>query len=130
MEPKRLIDSKYTYTKSSDIYSFGVLMWEISSGYPPFKDHDDERSLICHISNGNRETTISDTPIEYENLYKVCWNQEPEQRPVISEILDKFKMMGFKNTGNKSINGMYLNIFCVLLFIYYNIYINKRILYL
>src|SRR2546430_1224529 len=38
MEPKRTLDPKFPYTKSSDIYSLGVLMWEISSGYPPFKE--------------------------------------------------------------------------------------------
>ena len=32
MEPNRILDPKFRYTKSSDIYSFGVLMWEISSG--------------------------------------------------------------------------------------------------
>jgi serine/threonine protein kinase len=111
MEPKRIIYPNYLYTKSSDIYSFGVLMWEISSGYPPFKDSDDKFALGVSINNGNREITIPGTPMEYENLYKNCWNQEPKQRPTINKVLNEFKMMSFKNTGNKSINGIYLNTF-------------------
>ncbi|UZO08511.1 uncharacterized protein OCT59_028765 [Rhizophagus irregularis] len=50
MEPKCLIDPNFPYTKSSDIYSFGVLMWEISSGYPPFKDNDNIVALAISIN--------------------------------------------------------------------------------
>ncbi|CAB5156950.1 unnamed protein product [Rhizophagus irregularis] len=100
MEPKRIFDQNFPYTKSSDIYSFGVLMWEISSGYPPFKDSDDKVALGFAINNGTREITIPGTPIEYENLYKNCWNQEPGKRPVIYEILNEFKRM---NVGIESI---------------------------
>ncbi|GBC52681.2 kinase-like domain-containing protein [Rhizophagus irregularis DAOM 181602=DAOM 197198] len=97
MEPKRFIDPKFPYAKSSDIYSFGVLMWEISSGYPPFKENDNKIALAVSISNGAREITITGTPKEYENLYKKCWKREPEQRPTINEILDEFERMGFGN---------------------------------
>ncbi|RGB22418.1 kinase-like domain-containing protein [Rhizophagus diaphanus] len=90
-------DLKFPYAEPSDIYSFGVLMWEISSGYPPFKDNDNKIALAVSISNGVREVTIPDTPKEYENLYKNCWNQEPEQRPTINEILNEFERMGFGN---------------------------------
>ncbi|RGB24585.1 kinase-like domain-containing protein, partial [Rhizophagus diaphanus] len=87
MEPKRLIDQNFPYTKSSDIYSFGVLMWEISSGYPPFKDNDNIVALIMSINAGTREGTIPGTPEEYEILYKNCWNKVPEERPTINKIL-------------------------------------------
>ncbi|CAB4426456.1 unnamed protein product [Rhizophagus irregularis] len=93
MEPKRILDLSFPYTKSSDIYSFGVLMWEISSGFPPFKNSDNIFVLGFAINGGTRETVIPDTPIEYEELYKKCWRQEPEQRPVISEVLNEFKRM-------------------------------------
>ncbi len=96
MEPKRILDPKFPYTKSSDIYSYGVLMWEISSGYPPFKDiirNNNMISLAIDINNGVREVTIPDTPKDYEELYKKCWNQEPEQRPTIKQVLEEFSKM-------------------------------------
>ncbi|CAI2170833.1 15749_t:CDS:2 [Funneliformis geosporum] len=41
IEPQILINREFQYIKLSDIYSYGVLMWEISSGCPPFKEcHD------------------------------------------------------------------------------------------
>src|ERR1043166_9839426 len=41
------------YTFASDVYSVAMLMWEISSGRPPFSDHNyDILSLVTHVVNG------------------------------------------------------------------------------
>jgi serine/threonine protein kinase len=40
------------YTFASDIYSFGMLMWEISSGRPPFSNYKHDYDLAMNIING------------------------------------------------------------------------------
>ncbi|CAI2202059.1 15235_t:CDS:1, partial [Funneliformis geosporum] len=40
------------YTLSSDIYSFGVIMAEYSTGNPPFYDKNHDVSLALDICNG------------------------------------------------------------------------------
>ncbi len=47
-------------------------MWQISSGYRPFKNKglDYDVKLSIAILNGLREEIIDETPIEYSNLYK------------------------------------------------------------
>ncbi|PKC71108.1 hypothetical protein RhiirA1_498334 [Rhizophagus irregularis] len=92
-----MLDRNFLYIKSSDIYSFGVLMWQISSGCPPFSDNNNHIELGISIHNGVRERTVPGTPIEYEKLYKNCWGQEPEQRPTIDEIVNEFKKMDSRN---------------------------------
>ncbi|CAI2166207.1 2344_t:CDS:2, partial [Funneliformis geosporum] len=111
MEPQILTDQSFQYIKASDIYSYGILMWEISSGYPPFEDkYNNNQDLIIDITcHKVRETTIPNTPDDYEKLYKKCWKQEPEQRPNIKEVLQKFLKMGFgkkidNDTAEKTIN--------------------------
>ncbi|CAB4396319.1 unnamed protein product [Rhizophagus irregularis] len=100
MGPERLKnpESPSPYTKSSDIYSFGVLMWEISSGHPPFEHFDDKWALAYSIvNNNNREKLVPNTPEKYEELYTKCWSQEPRLRPMINEVLDEFERMDFGN---------------------------------
>ena len=60
----------YSLNEKSDVYSIGVLLWELSSGKQPFyTEKQNNIGLICNISQGRRETTIPDTPADYANLY-------------------------------------------------------------
>ena len=61
----------YNLNEKSDVYSAGVIMWQISSGRRPFYPENVEYdlSLILAIQKGEREKIIDGTPIEYSNLY-------------------------------------------------------------
>ena len=54
--------------KKSDVYSVGMLLWEISSGHIPFESYDNI-CLLNAILNGKRETPIPNTPTDYINIY-------------------------------------------------------------
>ncbi|PKK65208.1 kinase-like protein [Rhizophagus irregularis] len=79
--------------KKSDIYSIGVLFWEISSGKPPFytegKQYDFE--LALEITQGLREKPFPNTPEEYIKIYTECWNGEPDNRPTMIQVLESLK---------------------------------------
>jgi len=60
----------YKLNKKSDVYSIGVLMWQISSGRKPFISKNYDVGLVLDILNGKRETIIDGTPINYSNLYR------------------------------------------------------------
>ncbi|CAI2193564.1 13087_t:CDS:2, partial [Funneliformis geosporum] len=84
VDPNKLLDLKFKYEKASDIYSYGVLMWEISSGVPPFKELINKGDLVLlrlSIIDGYRENVIEETPEDYKKLYEKCWNSIPENRP-------------------------------------------------
>ncbi|CAB4439848.1 unnamed protein product [Rhizophagus irregularis] len=59
-----------SYTPASDIYSFSMIMWELTSGVPPFNNraHDIQLSLSIY-------------------LMKRCWNEDPLKRPSSEEVL-------------------------------------------
>ncbi|GES75235.1 kinase-like domain-containing protein [Rhizophagus clarus] len=86
IDPKLLENQSYEYDKKSDIYSLGVLMWELSSGYPPFINDKTENLLEIHLMNDYREKPVLNTPNEYLELYKSCWNTEPNERPSINQV--------------------------------------------
>ena len=75
IDPKILMDSKnLKLNEKSDVYSIGVLLWEISSGKPPFNENTNKISLIYDISQGQREEIIPDTPSDYAKLYTGKYN--------------------------------------------------------
>ena len=61
----------YSLNKKSDIYSIGILLWEISSGQPPFYVEGEryDISLALEISQGLREAVVPDTPEDYVKIY-------------------------------------------------------------
>ena len=61
----------YVINTKSDIYSIGVLFWQLSSGRRPFYAENEQydASLAMEIKNGKREDIIENTPVEYSNLY-------------------------------------------------------------
>src|SRR3954454_21506812 len=74
------------FSKESDVYSMGMIMWEFTSGCKPFTDVDHNTDLIYQIIDGKRPEITSDTPECYSNLMKSCWYSDPLKRPSILEI--------------------------------------------
>ena len=74
IDPKRFNrqnNKAYSLNEKSDIYSVGVLLWEISSGKPPFYNEGERNDigLALDISQGLRETPVPNTPEVYKNMY-------------------------------------------------------------
>ncbi|EXX67414.1 uncharacterized protein OCT59_023840 [Rhizophagus irregularis] len=101
IDPKKFNIQPYSLDKKSDIYSIGVLMWEISSGQPPF-DEISSYGLIVRIPQGLRETPVPDTPTAYVNLYTECWDGEPDNRPTISQVVAKLKVLNSSSQINNN----------------------------
>ncbi|CAB4414000.1 unnamed protein product [Rhizophagus irregularis] len=90
----------YLLNKKSDVYSIGVLLWEISSCQPPFHGKPYDVGLAISILQGLRETPINDTPEEYIRIYTDCWNIEPDNRPTINQVVDELKVLIKKENIN------------------------------
>jgi serine/threonine protein kinase len=79
------------YTQASDIYSFSIIMWELTSKIPPFNDRAHDIQLAYSICKGKRPEIIKNTPQCYIDLMKKCWDEDPLNRPSASEILNTIK---------------------------------------
>ncbi|KAF0508478.1 kinase-like protein [Gigaspora margarita] len=100
MEPQYLFNQNYNRDTKSDIYSFGVILWEISSGKPPFQSFVSRKPLAIEIFLGSREEPIEGSPPQYVKLYKQCWNKDPSNRPEIDFI---YKTLNLLDNESKSL---------------------------
>ncbi|CAG8600082.1 2639_t:CDS:2, partial [Paraglomus occultum] len=83
-DPASLRNSSYKRGKKSDMFSLGVILWEISSGKVPCGEHIEVANIIVYRLNGSRDLPFPGTPKEYVNLYSECWDEDPNQRPCLT----------------------------------------------
>src|SRR3982751_2358896 len=91
--------SRKPYTKESDIYSFGMIMWEHTTGKKPFHDRPHDHYLMMDILNGIRPQVTDNTPEFYAELMKKCWDHSPENRPTAREIDNCLREYGSWNSS-------------------------------
>ncbi|KAF9348436.1 hypothetical protein BGX26_000160 [Mortierella sp. AD094] len=84
--PERFRNPKF-FDDKCDIYSLGVLLWELTSGHSAFAKVPQDVHLAVAIMNGKRELPVEGTPVAYKELYEKCWHSDPTMRPKIVEIL-------------------------------------------
>src|SRR6185369_6487485 len=65
--PEVLLQKKQK-TKESDIYSVGMIMWEIFAGHPPFDDRAHDYHLILQIGEGLRPPILPEMPDDYVQM--------------------------------------------------------------
>ncbi|KAF9286963.1 hypothetical protein BGZ68_002393 [Mortierella alpina] len=84
-----------------DIYSLGVLLWELTSGHSAFSKMPQDVQLAVSILNGKREQAVEGTPDLYRELYERCWESDPELRPSLDEILSTLDVVRSRLTEDE-----------------------------
>ncbi|RIB30737.1 kinase-like domain-containing protein, partial [Gigaspora rosea] len=82
--PEVLLGEKLT--KAADIYGFGVIMSEMSTGQRPFDGRKFNAELGADICRGLRPELASGTPECYIELANECMDLDPQKRPSASKI--------------------------------------------
>jgi serine/threonine protein kinase len=74
------------YSKAADIYSYGIIMYEVISGLPPYHDISHDNNLAIKICKGLRPRFNIKVPQLIVHLIKRCLDAEPLNRPKAVEI--------------------------------------------
>lgn len=94
IDPQYYKQEGYKGTKPSDIFSLGVILWEISSRSVPFSELP-ELIVTANLMAGDREKPVEGTPEKYFELYTKCWDDDPSNRPTIAEVVSTLENNSF-----------------------------------
>jgi len=74
------------YDEKVDVYSFGVLIWEILAAKKPYGDKDCADLPVLVGSKGLRPGPLPHVPQELNELMAACWEEIPSRRPSFEKI--------------------------------------------
>ncbi|XP_076997788.1 muscle, skeletal receptor tyrosine-protein kinase isoform X2 [Tamandua tetradactyla] len=84
MPPESIFYNRYT--TESDVWAYGVVLWEIFSyGLQPYYGMAHEE-VIYYVRDGNILSRPEDCPLELYNLMRLCWSKLPADRPSFTSI--------------------------------------------
>ncbi|XP_005154904.1 muscle, skeletal receptor tyrosine-protein kinase isoform X5 [Melopsittacus undulatus] len=84
MPPESIFYNRYT--TESDVWAYGVVLWEIFSyGMQPYYGMAHEE-VIYFVRDGNVLSCPDNCPLELYNLMRLCWSKLPSDRPGFASI--------------------------------------------
>ncbi|CAB4056108.1 MAP3K7 [Lepeophtheirus salmonis] len=82
------------YTEKCDIYSHGILTWEVLTRRLPFDEiKGNNCRILWAIHQGKRPPLISGCPVVLEDLMTKCWDKNPSVRPNMTKIVEQLSFI-------------------------------------
>ncbi|XP_061216131.1 macrophage colony-stimulating factor 1 receptor [Neopsephotus bourkii] len=85
MAPESIFDC--IYTVQSDVWSYGILLWEIFSlGKSPYPGMVVNSKFYSMVKQGYQMARPDFAPLEMYTIMQACWSLEPTERPTFDQI--------------------------------------------
>lgn len=82
-----------TYTERCDVYSWGIILWEMLARQQPFQNIELMYSIMWSVHTGHRPPLLIGCPAPLESLITTCWDQSPARRPPMEEVVEQLLML-------------------------------------
>mmetsp|Transcript_28210 Transcript_28210/g.39837 ORF Transcript_28210/g.39837 Transcript_28210/m.39837 type:complete len:346 (+) Transcript_28210:2760-3797(+) len=98
--PEIATNDKEVYNPQVDIFSLGMIMWEIAAcafqRKKPWKDMiSSDRSAaiasLLQLHQDKKLPSLNDVPEQFRSIIEGCWSYEPEKRPTAQQVLQELE---------------------------------------
>lgn len=89
MAPEVLMSSP-VYDTKVDVYSYGILLWELLTCDSPYRGIPTNQIINMVIYENLRPKLPENLPKKLESLITSCWSADPTERPTMPQILHSF----------------------------------------
>ncbi|KAL1563034.1 hypothetical protein AAHA92_05543 [Salvia divinorum] len=93
MAPELLNGSSSKVSEKVDVFSFGIVLWEILTGEEPYANMHYGAIIGGIVNNTLRPTIPSYCDSEWRRLMEECWAPNPSLRPSFTEIASRLRVM-------------------------------------
>ncbi|GAV73501.1 PB1 domain-containing protein/Pkinase_Tyr domain-containing protein [Cephalotus follicularis] len=93
MAPELLNGSSNKVSEKVDVFSFGIVLWEILTGEEPYANMHYGAIIGGIVNNTLRPTIPSYCDSEWRRLMEQCWAPNPATRPSFTEIASRLRIM-------------------------------------
>ncbi|KAK8557587.1 hypothetical protein V6N13_007946 [Hibiscus sabdariffa] len=93
MAPELLNGNNTRVSEKVDVFSFGILMWEILTEEEPYADMHCGAIIGGIVKNTLRPPIPEHCDTEWRELMEQCWSPDPESRPSFTEIANRLRSM-------------------------------------